>query len=143
MLGRRAAVVFVSCLAFATAQGAPEAARRSGAPSFVVTTGESSLKMVRAPKIEPGFVLGEKLQWLREDVSIRCELQVDALGRVMQTRVLSVEPIDNPTVMQFATYLKGALRDAVFKKRPAAAPTVVVPITVVVKASRDAEGRLK
>ncbi len=101
------------------------------------------LRLRRPPSLQPGFALGEKLQWLREDISVVCELEINADGRVSQVRVRSSSPPDNAAAQEFASFVAGALRGAIYEIPPGLSTPVVSSVTVRVPASRDASGRLK
>ena len=99
--------------------------------------------IVKKPEFQPGGILSEKINWSREDRSVKVRVTINPTGTVVASRLLSVSPADDDLAVELGPLVADGFKAAVFDAPAEFAYPYSFDVTVNFPAWRDASGRLK
>jgi len=140
-----AAIALVACGAGREAAPQEPSARvhEMGVDAVAVVEPGAVPAMAEAPDLQPGSVLGEKLNWSREDFSLAVYVTINQSGSVLAAELASVSPRGHALAIEFGEFVTAQLKTARFEAPTTYAYPHSFLLTVNVPAPRDASGSLK
>jgi hypothetical protein len=94
-------VLAAACVEKVAPKGSAEILEFSDRPGTEAPTSKVP-RLISVASTEPDAILREKLWWLRHDVSALLQVEINAQGEVLSSKVLSESPSNDGLAMEFA-----------------------------------------